>query len=56
MTAFHYHYLCFAIFIGGGEIIPQVGTISGDACTGLSPLSEGVTLDLEVSNRNDLFQ
>ena len=42
--------LCFNHFIGGGKIIPEIGTISaGGKCTGLTPLTDGVSLELEVS-------
>lgn len=39
---------CFFILVGSGKIIPQVGTLSGDACSDLSPLTDGATLELEV--------
>ena len=42
--------LCCIHFIGGGKIIPEIGTISaGGECTGLTPLTDGVSLELEVS-------
>ena len=40
--------MSFLSYSGGGKIIPEVGTISGDACTGLTPLADGATLELEV--------
>ena len=40
----------FIHFIEDGKIIPEVGSISaGGECTGLTPLTDGVTLELEVS-------
>ena len=35
---------------GGGSIIPEAGVISGGVCTGLSALSTGAHLELEVIN------
>ena len=36
------------IFVGGDTIVPDAGVIIGGICTGLSPLSSGAELELEV--------
>ena len=45
-------FYCFRYcHLEGGKITPEVGTISGDACTGLTALKDGATLELEVKCR-----
>ncbi|XP_053385192.1 uncharacterized protein LOC123535922 isoform X1 [Mercenaria mercenaria] len=46
-----------ALTFGGGLVVPQQGTISGGACTGLTAMSTNATLELEVDEiyHFDLF-